>query len=316
MNSIFLKEAYATVAQVGATGSKTFIPFPNYMERGVQFGFSVLSNGTLWLAYQPINSLALTWNEVYASEYSNIAWSTPVVAGFNYTNYDVESAQRDPGFVVSRADASIVAFLAADQNVHTFDLSNLGPAPTDTQAPTASITSPTNGATLSGSVAVSASASDNIGVTRVELWVDGVLGATATKAPYNFTWDTTASTNASHTLQDKAYDAVGNMGLSSIIAVTVSNPTSTRIAVSITNPTNGGTVPRNQTVTINAAASDSTTITQLQFYLHHNLLLTATTAPYNYPWKVSGKKGTHSVKAQAYDVNGNSATQAITVTPQ
>ena len=44
-------------------GAKTFIPFPTYMERGIQFGFSVLSDGTLWLAYQPINHQTLTFNE-------------------------------------------------------------------------------------------------------------------------------------------------------------------------------------------------------------------------------------------------------------
>jgi hypothetical protein len=316
MNSIFLKQAYATVAQVGADGSKAFIPFPNYMERGEQFGFSVLSDGTLWLAYQPINSQTLTWNEVYASEYTNNAWSTPALAGFNYTNYDVESAQRDPGFIVSRKDAPVAAFLTPDQNVHTVDLSNLAPAPSDTTPPTTSITSPANGSTLSGSVTISASASDNVGVTRVELWLDGVLGATATTAPYNFTWNTAASTNGSHTLQTKAYDAAGNMGVSSIMTVTASNLTATSLAVSITNPTNGGTVPRNTYVMINASATDNTTITRVQFYVDNNLLGTVSTAPYSYPWRVPGKKGSHSVKAQAYDAKGNSAVQAITVTAQ
>src|SRR6266478_3593080 len=51
MNSIFLKEASPTIAQISADGSKAFIPFQNYMERGEQFGMSVLSDGTIWLAY-------------------------------------------------------------------------------------------------------------------------------------------------------------------------------------------------------------------------------------------------------------------------
>src|SRR5262249_10928460 len=55
MSGVFLKEATATIAQIAADGTKTFIPFPNYMERDFQFGFSVLPDGTLWLAYQPIN---------------------------------------------------------------------------------------------------------------------------------------------------------------------------------------------------------------------------------------------------------------------
>jgi hypothetical protein len=316
MNSIFLKQAYATVAQVAPDGSKAFIPFPNYMERGEQFGFSVLPDGTLWLAYQPINSKTLTWNEVYASEYTNNAWSTPAPAGFNYTNYNVESAQRDPGFIVSLPGAPLAAFESPDQRVHTVDLSNLAPAPPDTTPPTTSITSPASGSTLSGSITVSATASDNIGVTRVELWMDGALKATATAAPYSFTWNTTASTNGSHTLQTKAYDAAGNVGDSSIVTVTVSNLAPSSLAVSITNPKNGGTVPRNQTVDINASATDSSTITKVQFYVDNALLGTVTTAPYTYPWKVPQKRGAHSVKAQAYDAKGNSASQSITVMAQ
>src|SRR5207244_3156515 len=42
MNSIFLKQAYATIAKIGADGTKSFIPFQTYMERAIQFGMSVL----------------------------------------------------------------------------------------------------------------------------------------------------------------------------------------------------------------------------------------------------------------------------------
>src|SRR5207245_10559288 len=98
MNGIFLKEAYATIAQISADGSKTFIPFPTYMERDIQFGMSVLSDGTLWLTYQPINHQTLTWNEVYASKYQNRAWSAPAFTALNYTDYTASSALgNDPG---------------------------------------------------------------------------------------------------------------------------------------------------------------------------------------------------------------------------
>ena len=316
MNSIFLKQAYATVAQVAADGSRTFIPFPTYLERGEQFGFSVLPDGTLWLAYQPINSQALTWNEVYASEYTGNGWSTPALAGLNYTNYNVESAQRDPGLIVAIENAPAVAFMSPDQKVHTVDLSNLAPAPPDTTPPTTAITSPANGSTLSGPSTISATASDNVGITRVELWLDGVLSSTAIAAPYNFAWNTAASTNGSHTLQTKAYDAAGNVGTSSIVTVTVSNLTASSLGVSITNPKNGGTVPRGQTVSINVSITDSSSISKVQFYVDNVLLNTDTSSPYTSAWKVPNKKGTHSVKAQAYDTKGNTASQAITVTAQ
>jgi hypothetical protein len=70
---------------------------------------------------------------------------------------------------------------------------------------------------------VQASASDNVGVTRVELYRDGALIGTDTSSPYAFTWDTTTVSNGSHSLQTRAYDAAGNTGSSAVVNVTVSN---------------------------------------------------------------------------------------------
>ncbi len=93
----------------------------------------------------------------------------------------------------------------------------------DTQAPTTAITSPTAGASLSGSVTVSATASDNVGVASVEFYLDGVLRASDASSPYQWTWDTTGSSNGAHTLTAKAYDAAANVGTSAGVAVTVAN---------------------------------------------------------------------------------------------
>jgi len=41
-----------------------------------------------------------------------------------------------------------------------------------------------------------------------------------------------------------------------------------------------------------------------------------TAAPYYYPWKVPGKKGSYNLKAKGYDAMGNNAAQAVTVTAQ
>jgi len=94
---------------------------------------------------------------------------------------------------------------------------------TDITKPTVSIMAPSNGSTVSGTVNVTANASDNIGVTKVEFWVDSSLKTTDTIASYSFSWDTTAETNGSHSLQAKAYDAAGNSGISTPVSVTVFN---------------------------------------------------------------------------------------------
>lgn len=98
----------------------------------------------------------------------------------------------------------------------------------DVTAPTVSITAPTAGSTVSGTVAVNASASDNVGVAKVEFYMDGAIRATDTASPYSWSWDTTQFPNSSHTLVAKAYDAAGNVGTSSSVTVTVNNTTSSQ----------------------------------------------------------------------------------------
>jgi len=96
----------------------------------------------------------------------------------------------------------------------------------DTIAPTTSITAPADGATVSGTVLVTATASDAVGVTKVELYVDGGLQTpTDTSAPYEWSWNTTGLANGTHTLVTKAYDAANNVGTSATVSVTVANST-------------------------------------------------------------------------------------------
>jgi uncharacterized membrane protein len=99
-------------------------------------------------------------------------------------------------------------------------VTSVAPDPTP---PTTSITSPANGATVSGTVNVTASASDPVSVSKVEFYVDGALKSTSTTAPYTFAWNTTTVANGSHTLFSKAYDEANNSGTSATVTVTVSN---------------------------------------------------------------------------------------------
>lgn len=100
-----------------------------------------------------------------------------------------------------------------------------GLVPTDdTTQPTVAITSPSDGATVSGTVAVRASASDDVGVAGVQFFVDGApVGAEDTTAPYEVAWETTAVADGEHTLTARARDAAGNIGTSAPVTATVSN---------------------------------------------------------------------------------------------
>src|SRR5262249_12155589 len=94
----------------------------------------------------------------------------------------------------------------------------------DTTPPSVTLTSPTDGATVSGVISIDASASDDVGVAGVEFFLDGTsLGAPDTTAPYSVSWNTAAASNGSHVLTARAYDTGGNAATSAAVTVTVAN---------------------------------------------------------------------------------------------
>jgi hypothetical protein len=89
------------------------------------------------------------------------------------------------------------------------------------QPPTVSINNVTDGQTVTGVVTVSATAIDDIGIQKVEFYLDGVLQTSDTTFPYQYVWNTYASSNAPHTLLAKAYDPA-NLTTNAQISVNVS----------------------------------------------------------------------------------------------
>lgn len=78
--------------------------------------------------------------------------------------------------------------------------------------------------TITGTVTLTAEASDNVGVTLVRWRVDGTVVGSDTTAPYSFDWDSTTVADGAVTLDAQAMDAAGNIGTSASTAATVSNP--------------------------------------------------------------------------------------------
>jgi hypothetical protein len=186
----------------------------------------------------------------------------------------------------------------------------------DTTPPTTSITFPADGATVSGTISVSASASDNVGVSQVELWKDGALFATDASSPYAFLWGTTTDPNGSHTLETHASDAAGNVGVSSAVTVYVNNIPDTIVPiVTIMQPANNSTLPSKGTVTISASASDNVGVTQLNLFFDGTIRKSCLgTAICTYKLNTNKvKPGTHTISARASDAAGNAATASITV---
>lgn len=117
----------------------------------------------------------------------------------------------------------------------------------DVTPPSVGLTAPANGATVSGTISITATASDNVGVASVEFLVDGVSKNTDTVAPYAYSFDTTTVSDGSRTIQAVARDAAGNSS-SSTVSVTVQNAVATAvISVSPSTAYNFGSVAANGT---------------------------------------------------------------------
>lgn len=93
----------------------------------------------------------------------------------------------------------------------------------DSTPPSVSLSSPLPGAVVSGTATISAAAADDTGVSKVELYKDGVLLFAGNTAPFNFSWDTSSVPDGTHSLAAKAYDAAGHVAQSGEISVVVKN---------------------------------------------------------------------------------------------
>lgn len=105
-------------------------------------------------------------------------------------------------------------------------LSNCAPIDGDTISPTVSITSPADGSTGSGAITISAQATDNVGINRVEFYINNVLKAADTTSPYTYSWDTASLTSGLYTIKATAYDEAGNTAVSQV-SVNVVSPDTT-----------------------------------------------------------------------------------------
>ena len=198
-------------------------------------------------------------------------------------------------------------------------VADMNAPPMDLVAPTVSIASPLNGSTVSVTVTISATATDNVGVAGVRFLVDGAaLGAEDLTAPYQIEWNTTLASSGSHTLTAIARDAAGNETTSAPVTVNVDNtpPADTAApTVAIASPAAGSTV--SGAVTVSASASDDLGVVGVQFMLDGAQLGPEDiVAPYSVSWDTTlSAPGGHTLTAIARDAAGNSAgSPPVTVT--
>ncbi len=182
-----------------------------------------------------------------------------------------------------------------------------------TAAPTVSFSSPTNGATVSGSVALAAITTGGSPISGVQFKVDGAnIGGEDTTAPYTASFDSTAVANGNRVLSAVVRDSDGRTA-SANITVNVSNPTGAPI-VTILSPADGSTVSNTITLVADAIGGKSFIIAA-HFRVDGNSLGGEDSSP-PYTRAIDTKQlsdGPHTLTAVARDADGRLGLASIIV---
>lgn len=162
------------------------------------------------------NEVSLSWtasmDDVGVTGYDVYRNGTPVgtTTSSRYTDSGLAAASTYAYFVTAKDAAGLVSGPSNTAKVTTT------PPPSDTVAPTVTNISPRDGTAIGKSVNVSATASDNVTVIRMEVYVDGALRATSGASSVSFGWNTKSLARGAHTITVKAYDGAGNAGSRSV----------------------------------------------------------------------------------------------------
>jgi N-acetylglucosamine-6-sulfatase len=159
-------------------------------------------------------------DEATGPDGAKIGWPSPTAIDLDPTYPEVTcTPPSDNTFPLGRTTVACTATDAVGNKAQgSFDV-----AVVDTTTPTISLEAPADGAHIGGTIALSANASDVVGVSRVEFLVDGVVvGSDDTGVPYSFDWDSSTVADGQVTITAKAYDAADNVATDSH-TVTVEN---------------------------------------------------------------------------------------------
>jgi len=178
---------------------------------------------------------------------------------------------------------------------HTLTVTEAG----DTTAPAVVLTAPTAGI-ASNTIAVSATATDDVAVVKVEFYRDsGILLSTDTTAPYSMNFRTTAVSDGPHCFYARAYDAANNVGSSLTNCVTVDNQ-----APSVPTGLTATPVSTNQ-INLSWSASSDAGSGVAGYEVFRGGTKIATTANTNYPDIGLAAATEYCYKVAAYDGVGH-----------
>lgn len=179
----------------------------------------------------------------------------------------------------------------------------------DRISPVLTLLYPTGGSVISGVVNVSVDATDNVGVTMMEFYVNGELEDTDNTAPWGFSWNTSTLPAGTHSLYVKGYDVAGNVGTIPSTTFTISeNPDITAPTLTLLYPAAGSTITG--TVNVVVDAIDDTGVDSVQFFVDGILTSTDIDEPWSFSWNTApyDSGSTHTLYMKGYDAAGNIGT--------
>ncbi len=183
--------------------------------------------------------------------------------------------------------------------------------PDDTTPPTVTLTAPLDGAQVSGTTNLTATANDNVGVSKVEFYDNSSLVGVSTAAPYSASWDTGTVSNGSHLITARAYDGTGNISADSN-TITIQNGDQ-QVP---TTPTNvSATAPAYNKVVLSWTASTDN-IGVAGYTIQRNGAFLTTVGTAGYQDTTVFPDATYNYQVSAYDAAGNKSALSTTATIQ
>lgn len=178
------------------------------------------------LVFPTVSQLQFEWN-ASTDNVATTQYQIQVSTNPSFTNWVPGYYNRLVGnvtsFMLTGLSAGVTYYAKvqaydANANKSAFSATAVGTtlSTADLIKPTVSLSTPTAGAIVGGTVTVTAIATDNVAVTKVLFYVDGSLKVTDLASPYQFAWDTSLVSTGTHTLKAEAYDASGNTGTHSV----------------------------------------------------------------------------------------------------
>jgi len=214
------KDILAIEQDLGSSGELLVSPAGDFSSSGVEGGpFSPTSKTYI---LQNVGSGSIQWTASNSEEWISLSDSGGTLGGASSTTV-VVSFNVNAGLLTAGTYTDTVLFINTTNGIGTTTRTvSLVVTSADQGNPVVSIQNPSEGATVSGTVSIEVDASDDIGIDRVEIYIDDELMGTLTVSPYNYNWDSTAVSDGTHSIRAVAYDTAGKTAEAEI-TVTVAN---------------------------------------------------------------------------------------------